>query len=327
MTNKTRSEVASEKILLSSVMLFPSQLVLEEYTITKLLESATDRSTRENLLARARILQERNERDRWSYITDLRIERLAKQIEALNITNGEFPNNEAQAESQSEIELQPREIDSDIGAPMIVMREDLLSFLERAPAVVRNDAMRRSVDGQAAGLILRYVYHLCVLKQESSLTKGIELFQKFYHSSYARGRPKEAEERYIGTFSSSKIKKIWKEYRSVAHLWAATLVFNDDVITPTDEPLKRIDFAGFLATADYFAEFGTSFSSRNTKKEQRLLNAEHIAKNRSHWTASEPTTHINKISAKIEHQILGLGGSSNKAASSSLSVPIPTSLK
>jgi hypothetical protein len=304
MTNKTRREVDSEKIRLSSLMLFPPQILSDEHTIVKRLESATDRSKKENLLVRTRELQERNERDRWAYITDLQIERLAKQIEALNTPKGDFPNDNAQAESQSEIELQPREIDSDIGAPIIMMPEDLLRFLERAPAVVRNDAMRRSVDGQAAGSILRYVYHLCVLKEESSLTKGIELFQKFYHSNYGRGRPKEGEERYGRSFSSSKIKNIWKEYRSVAHLWAAFLVSNDDVIIPDNEPLKSVDFARFLSTATFFEEFGTNFNSKNTKKEHRLLNSEHLATNQGHWRLTEPTTHINMVSEKIMRQIL-----------------------
>lgn len=300
-----KANLAEEKIDIASNMLFPPQYLPDTSSDKRNLDTKAQRTAQEERRAKTHALHEKNERDRWAYVTDLYIERIQQQIEQIPALHHTLTSNEDEVRSTGAIELHPRKIDSDISSPVLIWPEYFIKILQRAPATVRTDAMRRSNDGQAAGSILRYLYHLTFLKREPSLKQGRDLFIDYHHSKYSPGRPRKGEIRVSSTYTETTLQEIWKEYSSVAHYWAAFLVLHDDIIVSTDTPLLNLDLAKFLRIAAHFAEFG-AFCTNKHAPGWRLLSIEHLVLNGVQSPRSKPKIHINLINEVIEREIIEL---------------------
>jgi hypothetical protein len=113
-----------------------------------------------------------------------------------------------------------------------------------------------------AGSLLWYVYHMkhCNLA-EPSLTQARKICLSHSPKRFKQrvGRPTKNEVRNVNSYNQSKLKGIWRDFSSVAHLWAAFLTLNQDVVQPTDMPLETIDLNGFLCCAQHFADFAANF--------------------------------------------------------------------
>lgn len=300
-----KDNLAEEKIDIASNMLFPPQYLPDLSSDKRNLDTKTQRKAQEERCAKTSALHEKNERDRWAYVTDLYIERIQQQIEHIPALHQTLISNKDEVRSTGEIELHPRKIDSDISPSILIWTEDLIKILQRAPANVRTDAMRRSNDGQAAGSILRYLYHLTFLKRVPSLKQGKDLFIEYYHSKYGPGRPRKGEVRVSSTYTETALQEIWKEYSSVAHYWAAFLVLHGDIIEPTDTPLLNLDLAKFLRIAAHFAEFGV-FCTNKHAPGWRLLSVDQLVLSGVQSPRSKPKIHINLINEVIEREIIEL---------------------
>jgi hypothetical protein len=301
----SKANLAEEKIDIISKMLFPPQCIPDTSSNKKNLETEIQRAAQEERRTRTQNLHEENERDRWAYVTDLYIERIKQQIDKIPALHQTLTNDEDEVRSKGEIELHPREIYSNISSPILIWPEDLIKFLQRAPATVRTDAIKKSNDGQAAGSILRYLYHLTFLKREPSLTQGRELFIEYHNFKYGLGRPRKHEARLRNTYTDTILQEIWKEFSSVAHYWAAFLVLHDDNIIIDNNALLNIELPKFLGIAEHFAEFG-AFCTNKHVPGWNLLSVGHLVLNGIQSPRSKPKIKIKLINAVIEDEIIKL---------------------
>lgn len=300
-----KATLAEEKFDIMSNMLFPPQYLPDNLSEKRNLDTKNQRKALEERCAKTSALQEKNEADRWAYVTDLYIERIKQQVDKIPALHQNLSDDEDAIGLTGKINLHPRKINSDINSPLIIWPEDLIKILQRAPATVRTDAIRRSDYGQAAGSILRYIYHLAFLKREPSLTQSRKLFIENYPSKYRPGRPKKDEERISSTYTDTILKKVWKEYSSVAHYWAAFLVLHTDNVILTDTPLRDIDLDDFSRIAAHFAEFG-AFCKNKHSPDKHLFSVDQLVLNGLQTPRSKPKIHIDLINKKIEEEIINM---------------------
>jgi hypothetical protein len=116
-----------------------------------------------------------------------------------------------------------------------------LDVLPRYTDIKKDVKDRRFKSGRIAGLRL---YILVKTNLEGDIKLGI----------------KEVDRRLQKSFkiSATQIKRIWREFQPVAHLWAAVVyrAFHDQ--ENKTFPCKAKNLAEFLALAEWFADLGTS---------------------------------------------------------------------
>ena len=136
-------------------------------------------------------------------------------------------------------------------------------------------AVKASKKGSVAGDILDYVAQMYFTgHKQPSVRKAVYVAEK-YLSNAVDGYSKKSGS------SSIFIYECWKEYKTVAHLWAAfrVLQFSNQEeenkhILNNDNPLLQLHNRGldkFLAIAEAFRNFGESYISPIIKSHELLL--------------------------------------------------------
>lgn len=304
MKGTNKANVAGEMIDIAANMLFPPQQFPDRQIGTSNLDNESQRKSRDQVRDKAIALNKKYERDRWAYKTDLYVERVNLQLQQNPALHQTVSSDQNEVIATCEMELRPKKIGSGISRPMMMWPEDFFKMLERAPATVREDATENSNYGQAAGFMLRYLYHLTWLRREPSLTKGRELFLEYHRSEYGKGRPKKGEKRHI-SYTDSSLQMMWREFSSVAHYWAAFLTLRGDIIESTDNPLENLDFAKFSRIAAQFAEFG-AFCTNKHASDWRLLFPDHLILSSTQSPSRKPKIHLNLINEEMEKEIIKL---------------------
>jgi hypothetical protein len=208
---------------------------------------------------------------RWLYALDKQAEDIqlwacklpdTKQKVVTNLDSG------SPSSSVNEIELDPKFKPLDDGIIRILTtKQGLCRMFERAPAAIRREAVMASVDGQLAGLLLWYLY---LLHTSTNYRPSLAVARQLCHDSYPkrvevkRGRPKNDELKLFPSLTESSLKKIWRKYQNVVHLWAAYLALNENKLNPVQMPIDHVNIVELLGCAQVLAEFGCSFEVPNT---------------------------------------------------------------
>lgn len=252
-------------------MLFPPQA--NPKNIINKLGAKSSKEKREAQIAAIKLLEETNIIRRWNYSLDSRIEYLQQEILARPNTPNDFDVVMDSVKPEEFIDIEPREIKADAFTLVKTTREGLLQLLERAPAIIRRQAKIESVHGQIAGSLLWYIYHMVHGKfPNPSLTKAREICIAHYPKRFnnGRGRPAKNSTRLVHSYAEGTLKNTWRDFGSVAHLWAAYLAMNKDIICPTDRPLENINISKFICYAEYFSEFATNYIIPGSQKKSVL---------------------------------------------------------
>jgi len=174
------------------------------------------------------------------------------------------------------IELKERRPPSDGFVRILTTKDSLLGMLNRAPNSFLRETRLASLNGQIAGSLLWYVYHMAkVTKIRPSLKNAREVCIDHHPKRFEnrKGRPTKAEQAEKVTYflTETPLKKIWGEFKSVAHLWAAYLAMKMDKMEPVYMPLEEVDVHKFLRYAEVFASFGCSYKIPNTANKTPLV--------------------------------------------------------
>jgi len=296
MSKKAPALSRSEEITLSSQMLFPPQAKAKINVKGKIHRIAGEESGKQqNQQSAIEKRETTNIIMRWNYSTDKEIEHHQQRILTLPKTIYDSDLDTPSIVGSEYIEV-PRVVPTD--GLILTTREALLAFLERAPAIVRDRAKVESMHGQIAGSLLWYMYHMrhCNLAKPS-----VNAAKKICEAHYPRrfittpGRPKKSEQRRVHSYKPGTLSATWRNFSSVAHLWAALLALNDDIIEPTDMPLEGIDFPRFIWYAKIFSAFGSQYVNRNAPNKKPVLNSDSLI---------EPSLDPSGDLAMLEHELI-----------------------
>jgi len=241
------------------------------------------RCIRENAPELAEIMREKQQKAiennrvrRWQYAQDKFSEYLL--LDVLHLPDG--PINAMPVESKDGdgyITLEPGNHPNDGFVRILTTKAGLIGMLERAPASIRRTALLASVEGQIAGSMLWYIYHMSKSKDiKPSLAKARSLCLDRYPKRFnnPKGRPVKNSTKLIHSLTEGSLKRIWREFQPVAHLWAAYLTLMRDKIAPVHLPLENINLRDFLVFAKIFAEFGCEFRIAGTTDQHPLIRDE-----------------------------------------------------
>ncbi|MDP2141622.1 MAG: hypothetical protein Q8L20_12505 [Gammaproteobacteria bacterium] len=189
-------------------------------------------------------------------------EALRNQNYGINVAKLEL----SKADERSEKWLSPQ---SESLEPSLSTRK-ITTLLIDAPSdadfkKIRTERMKR---GCIAGQVLTSLYLMDRFKwEEPSLHKAIYVTEKFgKKTKYSDGSKLPAE---------SKIKEYWKEYKSVAHFWAA-LELNGSYTFVSDkyDCFSDKGFTQFLQVAAGIYDFGIEFIPKRARPRKPILDAE-----------------------------------------------------
>ncbi|MBK8892537.1 MAG: hypothetical protein IPN64_00315 [Propionivibrio sp.] len=209
---------------------------------------------------------------RWQYTQDLFIEDRLQFASRLPKEPETFTPEELSS-GGGFITLEPREPLTSGFIGILTSRGGLIEMLQRAPTAIHRVALEASVKGQVAGSILWYMYVMSRCDNIApSLTKARDLCLDRYprRFNYPKGRPAKTRTRVIHSLTNGDLKKIWREYQPVAHLWASYLAMKNDQLEPIHMPLDNIQLADFLGAAQLLAKFGCEFRIPGTGDQRPL---------------------------------------------------------
>ena len=124
---------------------------------------------------------------------------------------------------------------------------NFLEELLHAPSIdtIQNNFAKIYAHAYQAGLIVIYLYSLQQLGKSPSMNRALRLVENRYSKSLA----KQNKMRPMA-HSEESIRKNWRIYRPVSHLWAAHIAFNEE------EPIESsYDFDLFLARSEFLLSF------------------------------------------------------------------------
>lgn len=155
-------------------------------------------------------------------------------------------------------------------------------------AQVMKEAGKQMLRGHVVGYMLFMMAQLEANGKKASKNKVARITEHYMKTE--TDAPEEGE-----GLSKSKIWEYWKEYKSVAHYWAAAhsikheglhLTNAHDLMTPAFQkeglPHTDSDLALFLEVADSFLDFGTKFKPYHSKQ-----NSEPLLKLETTWLPSK----------------------------------------
>jgi hypothetical protein len=252
----------SEEISLAAQMLFPEPRRGHHAPLGE--RSPTSSSKFNKTLEQSPI-------QRWLYSIDKQAEDLhiwACKLPDAKQASGTDLDSVSPKSSNNEIELDPTfEPLNDGIVRILTTKETLCRMFERAPAVIRREAVLASVEGQIAGLLLWYLYLLHTLTNyRTSLAVARQICLDSYpkRGEVKRGRPLKDELKLFPTLTESSLKRIWSKYQNVAHLWAAYLALKKNELNPVHMPIDQVNIRELLGCAQLLAEFGCNFKVANT---------------------------------------------------------------
>lgn len=135
---------------------------------------------------------------------------------------------------------------------------DFLDRLLHAPPIdtIKNNVIKTYSQGYQAGLIVIYLYSLQKLEKSPSMNRALRLVENRYSKSFA----KQNKMRPI-PHSEESIRKNWRIFQPVSHLWAAHIAFNEKA--PIESSYA---FDLFLARSEFFLSFCLGIVSERVKK-------------------------------------------------------------
>lgn len=110
---------------------------------------------------------------------------------------------------------------------------------------IRNDMNKIYAQAYQAGLIVLYLYLLQKVGKSPSMNRALRLVEH----RYSRIIAKQNSMRPIA-HSEESIRKQWRKFQPVSHLWAAHIAFNEE--TPIE---SGQEFDLFLARSEFFLSF------------------------------------------------------------------------
>lgn len=124
---------------------------------------------------------------------------------------------------------------------------DFLEELLHAPSIdtIQNNVAKIYAQAYQAALIVIYLYSLQQLGKSPSMNRALRLVENRYSKSLA----KQNKMRPIA-HSEESIRKNWRIYRPVSHLWAAHINFYEKAHINSSH-----DFDFFLAKSEFFLSF------------------------------------------------------------------------
>jgi len=245
-------------ITLSSQMLFPPQVEASDQvkrTVHRINDEKSKKRDNARLAAEVNISAMR-----FAYETDCRNEYLHQLIPALLESEDDIVPDAKSIGTRSIpksglLRIEPRKINRDVPLHYLPTAKVVLRFLRPAPAGVQDQAKLESVNGQIAGSLLWYMYHM---KHCGFSKPGFRVARQIFIDHYPLRRflydpncldisdpSRLTKQEVLGLpkFNDSKLNTVWNTFRPVAHFWAALLAMNADIIDPTNRPLPTIKIA------------------------------------------------------------------------------------
>jgi hypothetical protein len=135
------------------------------------------------------------------------------------------------------------------------------NFIEEilhAPSIdtIQNNMVKSYARAYQAGLVVIYLYLLQQLKKSPSMNRALRLVENRYSNILA----KQHKMRPIA-HSEESIRKNWKIFKSVSHLWGAHIAFNEEETIESSH-----DFELFLARSEFFLSFCLGIFPEKVKK-------------------------------------------------------------
>jgi hypothetical protein len=146
--------------------------------------------------------------------------------------------------------IQTHLLDAHLKDDIHVMDQVTPDFLEDLLHSQPIDTIRQGMEkiytqAYQAGLIVLYLYLLQQLKKTPSMNRALRMVE----SRYSRINAKQKKIRTTA-HSEESIRKNWRKFRPVSHLWTAHIAFNEET------PIKSAkEFDQFLARSQYFLSF------------------------------------------------------------------------
>ncbi len=149
------------------------------------------------------------------------------------------------------------------GEALEELPSSMLEVLLNAPSYteVHNRAIDNSIKGHVAGLILLSYAFMAETDQEEPSMRKAKHITSWILKKHSTGSS-------IGKTLPS-LDKFWSEFRSVAHLWAAFLVLQEQGSVLLSENVNE-----FLGIAEWFREFGEGCFPSRVKNSEALLDPE-----------------------------------------------------
>ena len=121
---------------------------------------------------------------------------------------------------------------------------DFLKELLHAPSIdtIQNNVVKIYAQAYQAALIVTYLYSLQLLGKSPSMNRALRLVESRYSKSLAKQRPI--------AHSEESIRKNWRIFKPVSHLWAAHINFYEKAHINSSH-----DFDLFLARSECFLSF------------------------------------------------------------------------
>ncbi|MBW2321721.1 MAG: hypothetical protein JRF31_13010 [Deltaproteobacteria bacterium] len=146
--------------------------------------------------------------------------------------------------------IQTHTVDAYLNVDINIMDKVTPNFLDELLHVPSIDTIQNSVTkiyahAYQAGLIVTYLYLLQQLGKSPSMNRAVRLVE----NRYSKGIAKQNKMRPVA-HSEESIRKNWRIFRPVSHLWATHINFNEE--SPIESPH---DFDLFLARSEFFLSF------------------------------------------------------------------------
>ena len=135
---------------------------------------------------------------------------------------------------------------------------NFLEELLHTPSIdeIKNYITKIYPQAYQAGLIVIYLFLLQRLGKIPSMNRAVRLIENRYSNSIAKQNKIRPT-----AHSEESIRKNWRIFRPVSHLWAVHIAFNEE------EPIESLhDFDLFLARSEFFLSFCLGIVSEKIKK-------------------------------------------------------------
>jgi len=138
----------------------------------------------------------------------------------------------------------------------------------RASQDIKNDVIKSFKEGMIAGDVLGALYLMVRfnLDPEPSMNKAIDAFDKYASATkFGDGTPIP--------HSDKSVKKYWKKFKTVAHLWAAYRINQSFPYIAKQEDIfiSRENLLMFLGVAKELLLFGTKFTPKRPKLNKTIM--------------------------------------------------------
>ncbi len=191
------------------------------------------------------------------------------------LATAKFPDDQSMRRHFCAIKFAERKLSEDRNEHSVEVSPDLLEDLLNAPSIsgMRSLDTAATKAGFVAGSFLASIFHMCSFPEvfhEPSIRKAIVISQAFAKKSKFGDRSRMP-------VSENTIRKNFKDFRSVAHLWAALWLHQVFPMRDQREVLGSPEAINdFLGIAGLVQDFGCAFIPQRAKPRQAILDPSSI---------------------------------------------------